>query len=97
MMAVFPTSNTVSESPRASETGIPGAVPAGSTRMPSWPDPRPSSSSAQIIPSLSTPRIFAFLSVAPFGSVRPAGAKHTTWPSATLGAPQTTRSGAAPP
>ena len=74
-------------------TGTPTGVPGGRTMIPSWSVPRPSSSSAQIIPSLSTPRIFAFLSVRPPGSVSPTRAKQTTWPSATLGAPQTTSHG----
>ena len=49
----------------------------------------PTSSSARIMPSDSTPRSFAFLSFAPPGMTAPGRATATVWPSATLGAPQT--------
>ncbi len=97
VIAVFDTSNTTSPAPSTSPTGRPTGVPSARTTMPSWPLPSPISSSAQIIPSLSTPRILRRSSVSPFGSVAPGLAKQTTCPSATFGAPHTTRSGAGPP
>src|SRR5690606_39375897 len=55
--------------------------------------PKPNSSSAQIIPWLSSPRIFPFLMVhaSPSGVYRvvPIVATGTFWPTATLGAPHT--------
>ena len=49
--------------PRCSAAGMPTLEPGSSTKMPSCEVPSPSSSSAQIMPWLSTPRILAFLMV----------------------------------
>ncbi len=63
------------------------------TIIPSWLEPRPNSSSAQIIPWLSSPLIFPFfiLKLSPLSSYRivPIVATGTFWPTATFGAPQT--------
>src|SRR5688572_5106422 len=69
--------------------------------MPSWLLPRPSSSSAQIIPSLNWPLIFDTLMVkdlpvVSYNSVS-GNATHTVWPAAMLLAPQTIVDGAVPP
>ena len=70
-------------------------------RIPSWLVPKPSSSSAQIIPWLSSPRIFPFLILKPTPSssykVVPIVATGTFWPAATLGAPQTICTGSPVP
>ncbi|MPM83301.1 hypothetical protein SDC9_130365 [bioreactor metagenome] len=61
--------------------------------IPSCEVPIPSSSSAQIIPILSSPRIFDLFifNTSPPAKVRvvPTVATSTFWPAATLGAPQT--------
>ena len=82
---------------RYSLAGVPTTASAGRTMMPSWLSPMPSSSSAQIIPNDSTPRILDFLILKSPGSTVPSWAKRTFWPAATLGAPQTTVSGSPAP
>ena len=57
--------------------------------IPSCRVPIPTSSSARIMPSDSTPRSLAFLSLTPPGITAPGRATATVWPSATFGAPQT--------
>ena len=69
---------------------VPGTASAGSTLIPSWLFPIPSSSSAQIIPNDSTPRILDFLILKSPGSTAPSLANRTFCPAATFGAPQTT-------
>ena len=65
----------------------------GSTRIPSWEFPKPHSSSAQIIPSDTSPRILAFWmvkgSLPGMWMVVPTVAIITFCPAATLGAPHT--------
>ena len=72
---------------------VPVFTSSGITIIPAWLSPMPISSSAQIIPWLSTPRIFAFFMVmgSPLNGymVTPTGATTTFCPAATLGAPQT--------
>ncbi len=74
--------------------------------MPSWSSPSPNSSSAQIIPSETSPRIFPFLIVTGAGlepsragsiSSVPTVATGTRCPAATLGAPQTIWTGSPSP
>ena len=77
--------------------GVPTGASSGRTIMPSWLLPIPSSSSAQIIPKDSTPRIFDFLILKSPGSTVPICAKSTFCPAATLGAPQTTVRSSSPP
>ena len=77
--------------------GVPTTASAGSTMMPSWEAPMPSSSSAQIMPKDSTPRILLFLILKSPGSTVPMRAKRTFWPAATFGAPQTTVTGSGEP
>ena len=60
-----------------------------STIMPSLIFAKPSSVLEQIIPSLSTPRSFAFLMLTPFGKLAPTRATATNCPAATFFAPQT--------
>ena len=78
---------------RAIAAGVPTTVSAGRIRIPSCEAPRPSSSSAQIIPMDSAPRILLFLMVkdSPDEGYRvvPTVATNTFCPAATLGAPQT--------
>ena len=82
---------------RYSLAGVPTTASSGSTIMPSWELPMPSSSSAHIIPSDSTPRILDFLILKSPGRTVPMRAKRTFCPAATLGAPQTTVSGSGLP
>ena len=82
---------------RYSFAGVPTTASSGSTIMPSWLLPIPSSSSAQIIPKDSTPLIFDFLILKSPGSTVPIWAKSTFWPAATFGAPQTTVRGSPSP
>ena len=74
--------------------------------MPSWSSPSPSSSSAQIIPMLTSPRILPFLIVTGVGSpvsrsgsisTVPTVATGTLCPAATLGAPHTIWTAVSPP
>ncbi len=64
---------------------------------PSWFLEIPSSSSAQSMPSLKTPRTLRFSIVNPAGSVVPSGANGYFPPTATFGAPHTTVISAGPP
>ena len=41
---------------RTSSSGVPGSTPLGSTMIPAWSSPRPTSSSARIIPREASPR-----------------------------------------
>ena len=82
---------------RKSLAGVPGTASAGRTIMPSWLAPMPSSSSAQIMPKDSTPRIFDFFILKSPGRTVPMRAKRTFCPAATLGAPQTTVRGSGVP
>ena len=75
---------------RYSLAGVPTTAESGRTIIPSWELPMPSSSSAQIIPIDSTPRILDFLILKSPGSTVPIWANRTFCPAATLGAPQTT-------
>ena len=88
-LGVTSKSSTMSSKPAAIAKGVPGSKASSKTMMPSWLSPSPSSSSAQIIPSDSMPRIFALLIVKSPGSVQPGSATATFCPDATLGAPQT--------
>ena len=75
-----------------SASGVPGANSASGpsrTRIPLPSEPRPSSFSDRIMPSETTPRRRACLSVEPSGSTAPGRATATLWPAATLGAPHT--------
>ena len=59
--------------------------------MPEWSSPNSNSSSAQIIPFDSMPRILTFfISIIPLGIIEPMGANTTFCASLTFGAPQTT-------
>ena len=78
-----------SSSPVALAKAVPVVRSSLRTIIPSWLSLSPSSSSAQIIPRDSTPRILAFLICMPLGSVQPGSATATVCPAATLGAPQT--------
>ncbi len=57
--------------------------------IPAWSSPRPTSSSARIIPLDLTPRSLASPNSVPSGMIAPGRATATVWPAATLGAPQT--------
>ena len=90
---------------RYSEKGWPAGA-SSRTMIPPWSSPRPSSSSAQIIPKETSPRIFPFLmltgarpepSRAGSISVVPTVATGTVWPAATFGAPQTIWTGSPSP
>ena len=83
--------------PRYSLAGVPTTASSGRTMMPSWLSPMPSSSSAQIIPKDSTPRILDFLILKSPGRTVPIRANRTFWPAATLGAPQITGTGSGEP
>ena len=80
--------------------GVPACNAASRIMMPSWLSPNPNSSSAQIIPWLSWPRIFPFLISNAFPSLSnnlvPMVATGTFCPAATLGAPHTIWTGALP-
>ena len=86
---------------KTSAKGVPTSRVLSSTKMPSCDVPSPISSSAQIIPSLSSPRIFPFLMVQASPSavykVVPIVATGTFCPAATFGAPQTICKGLAAP
>ena len=58
---------------------------------------KPSSDSEQIMPAEAWPRMRPFLIVTPPGRLWPSRATGTSWPAATLGAPQTMASGSPPP
>jgi len=88
---VISSSITVSGSPQTCTNGVPASRAASSTSRPEWSSPRSSSSFAQSMPIENSPRIFAFFSVMPHGSVVPTGAKGYFPPTSTFGAPQTTR------
>ena len=96
-LGVMLTSMTTSSRPRAATSGVPGTSAGSSTMMPAWLSPSPSSSSAQIMPWDSSPRILAFFRVTPFGRLAPTAAKATFCPAATLGAPHTTLNTASAP
>ena len=55
-MTVGVTSSTWSRIGRTSTSGVPGSGPSGSTMIPAWSSPRPTSSSARIIPREACPR-----------------------------------------
>ena len=76
---------------------VPTTASSGRTMMPSWLSPMPSSSSAQIMPKDSTPRILDFLILKSPGSTVPIRANRTFCPAATFGAPQTTVTGSGEP
>ena len=57
--------------------------------IPAASSPSSSSASERIIPSETTPRSFACFSSVPSGITAPGNATGTSWPAATLGAPQT--------
>ncbi len=101
LFGVRPISNTKSLSIlNTSAHGVPGLSDASSTMIPSWSFPRPSSSSAQIIPKLTSPRILPFFifSSSPPGYKRvPTVATGTFCPAATFGAPQTICTGSSSP
>ena len=100
-LGVNPISNTSSVSiSNTLAAGVPGTNAASRIIIPSWLSPNPSSSSAQIIPWLSCPRIFPFLISNAFPSLSnnlvPIVATGTFCPTATLGAPHTICTGALP-
>ena len=94
-LGVRPISRTLTLSrPRYSAIGWPTGASGLSTMIPSWLLPRPSSSSAQIMPSEASPRSADFLitnalSLPQMCSSAPTMATATFWPWATLAAPQT--------
>ena len=92
-LGVKPISNTKSLSTLKTELhGVPGIKAASRTKIPSCSLPSPNSSSAQIIPKLTSPRILPFLifnSSSPGYNRVPTVATGTFCPAATLGAPQT--------
>ena len=85
----------------ATAAGVPTSVSSGRIRIPSCEAPRPSSSSAQIIPIDSAPRILLFLMVKASPdegyNVVPTVATKTFCPAATFGAPQTICTGSPSP
>ncbi len=82
---------------KASEITVPSFNSLLSTIIPEWSSPMPNSSSAQIIPLDSIPRILAFLiSKFPLGMIAPNLANTTFCPASTFGAPQITCSSASP-
>ena len=102
LFGVNPISKTSSTSTsKTSEQGVPTFKLSGSTIIPSWLSPNPSSSSAQIMPWLSSPRIFPFFMTQASPSavyrVVPMVATGTFCPASTLGAPQTICKGASRP
>jgi hypothetical protein len=64
-------------------------MPSGSTMIPPWSSPIPTSSSARIMPLEVTPRRVASPSSLPSGMIAPGLATATVWPVATFGAPHT--------
>ena len=100
--AVKPISITSSlTTPKYSAANMPTLASADNTIMPSWLLPIPHSSSAQIIPSDTSPRIFAFPitkgSLPTISISVPTKATTTFCPAATLGAPHTIGSNTSPP
>ena len=82
---------TLSFRPSSSMASSPGcAVPVGSTRMPEWSSPMPSSSAAQIMPSDVRPYVLRAEIVNPPGSTAPGSATTTESPSTKFVAPQMT-------
>ena len=73
---------------RASAMGVPGRRSAGSTRMPEWSAPRPSSAEEHSIPLDHSPRILRRAISMPSGMVEPRVASGTRSPAAMLKAPQ---------
>ncbi len=96
-LGVISRSSTVSPSPRYSEKGAPVGASSGSTQMPSWSVPCPSSRREQHMPQLTTPRSLLFLILKSPGSTAPTHATGTLMPAAMLGAPQTTCTGSSAP
>jgi hypothetical protein len=96
-LGVISSSSTSVAIGSASVSGAPAASSSGSTIVPSWSVPIPTSSSARIIPFEVWPRSLAFLSLVPSGMIAPGEATATVWPAATFGAPQTIWCGSASP
>src|SRR5215216_1448789 len=83
-------STTSSRRPVTSPYGTPSGESGGSTRMPEWSSPRPSSRAEQSIPSESMPRIPRLEIVRPSGISVPSVASVTTSPGSKLNAPHQT-------
>jgi hypothetical protein len=94
---VTSTSSTVSWNPYRSSAGVPFGTGVSSSMIPEPSSPSPSSVAEQIMPQLSTPRIFDFLIWKSPGSCAPTRAKRTVRPARTFGAPQTTCTGSPVP
>ncbi len=90
MSGVTVTSRTWSPSPTTGPASAPtSAVPAGSTMMPSWSSPRPSSRSEAIIPSDTWPYVSRLAMAKPPARTAPGRATTTRSPTTKLLAPQT--------
>ena len=101
-LGVSPISKTESDSKLyTSDAGVPGVHWASNSMMPSWDLPTPISSSAQIIPMLTSPRILPFLILKESPSVGcrvvPTVATITRKPWRAFAAPQTMGRGSASP
>ena len=70
LLGVKPISKTWSEViSKTSAADLPISIASSSTKIPSCPEPKPNSSSAQIIPKLSSPLILPFLILKLFPSL----------------------------
>ena len=94
---VISRSSTVSPAPMKSAMGWPTGASAGSTQMPEWSCPSPSSRREQHMPQLTTPRSFDFLILKSPGSTAPTSATGTLMSAAMFGAPQTICTGSSAP
>jgi hypothetical protein len=96
-LPVDSTSSTSSTSGSTSTSGVPGSTVPGSSMIPAWSVPRSTSSSARIIPSLTSPRTLRRSRCTPFGSTAPGSATATVAPAPKFHAPQTIERGSPSP
>ena len=96
-LGVTSTSSTVSWNPYRSSAGVPFGRLVSSSTIPEPSSPSSSSVAEQIMPQLSTPRIFDFLMRKSPGSTAPTRASKTVSPVRTFGAPHTTCTGSPDP
>src|SRR6266704_6200738 len=91
-------SSTMSSSPTSGRAGSPGAAESGgSTMIPVWSSPIPSSRAEQIMPSEIRSYVLRAAIANPPGRTVPGGATTTRSPTAKLNAPQMIPRGAASP
>ena len=94
---VISRSSTVSPAPRHSAKAAPTGASSGSSMMPSWSVPSPSSRAEQIMPADTTPRSLLFFIFTSPGKTQPTQATATFRPARTFGAPHTICSGSSAP